>query len=43
VASPGPGRRVESLDAGAPLPAGIYVVRLVQAGRSATARVTVLR
>ena len=43
VNAPGPGRYVQNLAAGRRLEAGIYVIRLTQAGRSLTTRACVVR
>ena len=43
VGALGPGEHVIDLDLGPPLPAGIYLVRLTQAGRSLAARVIAIR
>jgi hypothetical protein len=43
VGSLGPGVRTVTLDGPAILPAGIYVIRLTQAGRSLTTRVALIR
>jgi len=43
VNGPGPGRRLVTVPAGRPLPAGVYTIRLSQGGRALTRRGAVIR
>ena len=43
LGAPGPGRHEESLDGSVPVPPGVYLVRVSQAGRSASRKLVILR
>lgn len=43
VGSLGPGRHVVALDSGRPLPAGVYLMRLTQLGRTVNAKAAIVR